>query len=505
MNNSNGVSDKIEIGVIGQFQQQVQNNPELPAVTYEETGERVTYSELNSLMEQYKFAFLEKGITKEDKVGLLLQSNHKYIAAFYALASIGVLLIIISPSLTEYEINQMITDSNPDALVTSENLSVDYKNVIEENDAIESLFLIEKSNEEQIDSKKEVIYLNDYEGKKSFLSDPPDDSVITCHYTYKGYGYSLGVLNNYYGYGVCVEGFKKMFPYKPGSTCLVALPLYPILGTVILMMFNLSSGGNLLIVSKIMKKNIIKLFEDHHVRFTCLVPVIVKKMLEEAQGRDVDSFNFHPEVGIACGGEYLDKKIISKTYEALGLKIQQGYGLTEGRISLLMEVDKFKKGSLGSSFCRDTRIRILRADGTEAGIGETGELVISGPILGEGYLSKPVETAKYFRNGKLFTRDLAYKDIDGSIFYVGRSAPITKIYAQMVDLTEIDRILESHPFVEKAKTINIGPDGENYISSTVMTLGQKEITVDELKDFLKGFLSRHKIPEKIIIHDSQQC
>jgi long-chain acyl-CoA synthetase len=119
------------------------------------------------------------------------------------------------------------------------------------------------------------------------------------------------------------------------------------------------------------------------------------------------------------GGAVLDVKQ-QEFFAAFGVPIYQGYGLTEAApIISTNSAQRHKFGTSGVLF-ESIECRLLRADGSAAATGETGEIVIRGGNVMKGYFRNPEASAAALRDGWLYTGDLAYMDRDGFLVVVGR-------------------------------------------------------------------------------------
>ncbi len=125
------------------------------------------------------------------------------------------------------------------------------------------------------------------------------------------------------------------------------------------------------------------------------------------------------------------------------------YGQTEAtaRLSYLPpeRLDE-KLGSIGKGLAH-TRLEVLRPDGTPVrpGSGEVGEIVASGDNVTPGYWNDPEETARFFRDGKLHTGDMARVDADGFLFLVERGRDFIKAMGNRVSPKEVEEVLAELP------------------------------------------------------------
>jgi long-chain acyl-CoA synthetase len=119
------------------------------------------------------------------------------------------------------------------------------------------------------------------------------------------------------------------------------------------------------------------------------------------------------------GGALLDVKQ-QEFFAALGMPVYQGYGLTEATPIISTNAPQRHKFGTSGVLMPSIEVKIVKADGTEAAVGETGEIVMRGGSVMKGYYKNPEATAKALHDGWLSTGDLAYLDKDRFLVVVGR-------------------------------------------------------------------------------------
>ena len=178
------------------------------------------------------------------------------------------------------------------------------------------------------------------------------------------------------------------------------------------------------------------------------------------------------------------------------------YGQTEAtaRLSFLPpERLADKLGSIGKGL-PSTSLEVLKPDGVPVvpGSDETGEIVASGDNITLGYWNDPIETAKYFRNGRLHTGDIAKVDMDGFIFVVERERELIKSGGNRVSAKEVEDVIAELSEVVEVAVVGMPHEmlGEAIMAFVVVTRDAR-ITPDDVHTHCRRCLSSFKVPESV--------
>jgi len=137
---------------------------------------------------------------------------------------------------------------------------------------------------------------------------------------------------------------------------------------------------------------------------------------------------FGGEIKVAASGAAPLSKDLAEFYEAVGMPLVEGYGLTEGGVAALNPIDAPRAGSIGKAL-----------PGVEFQVAEDGELLIRSPCLFSSYFADPATTAEVLRDGWLHTGDVGHIDSEGFIYITGRKKELIvsstgkKIYPARVE------------------------------------------------------------------------
>lgn len=178
------------------------------------------------------------------------------------------------------------------------------------------------------------------------------------------------------------------------------------------------------------------------------------------------------------------------------------YGQTEATARLsYLPPDRLddKLGSIGRGLPH-TRLEVLRQDGTPVSVGsnEVGQIVASGANVALGYWDDPAETGRYFRDGRLFTGDMATIDTEGYIYIVERARDFIKAMGYRVGPKEVEEVLAEMPQIVEAAVVGV-PDelwGE-AIRAFVVTVGSRQLTADDVRSHCLKRLPNYKVPQYV--------
>jgi long-chain acyl-CoA synthetase len=148
---------------------------------------------------------------------------------------------------------------------------------------------------------------------------------------------------------------------------------------------------------------------------------------------------FGGEMKYAISGAAPLGKELGAFYDAIGMPLCEGYGLTEGGVVAFNPVDKPKLGSIGKAL-----------SGYEVRIAEDGELLLRSPALFAGYFEDPRATAEVMRNGWLHTGDIAQMDSDGYLHITGRKKElIVSSSGKNIHPSRVENLFKLEPLVNQ--------------------------------------------------------
>lgn len=141
-------------------------------------------------------------------------------------------------------------------------------------------------------------------------------------------------------------------------------------------------------------------------------------------------------------------------------------------------------------------MRIARADGSSADIGESGEIQIKGPYCMTGYFNRPEATAEAFtHDGYLRTGDIGIERADGNFSFVGRLKEMYKSGGYNIYPVEIELALAEHPGVHLAAVLPVPHAVFQEVGHAFIATSDPALDEDALKEFLRPRLANYKLPK----------
>jgi long-chain acyl-CoA synthetase len=148
-------------------------------------------------------------------------------------------------------------------------------------------------------------------------------------------------------------------------------------------------------------------------------------------------------------------------------------------------------------------VRIVDEGGADVEPGATGELVVRGPIVINGYHRRPELTAARSRDGWHHTGDLGRREADGSITFVGPMAHLIKSASENVYPAEVEAALASHPAVRESCVIGVpDPTWTQRVKAVVVLAEGATATADELIEHCKARIASYKKPSEVVFVDA---
>ncbi|MBO4915626.1 MAG: amino acid adenylation domain-containing protein, partial [Oscillospiraceae bacterium] len=456
--------------IVSLFARAASAHPDNAAVIYREN--RYTYSELDRLSDAVAACCAEKGLGRGDVVSILIpRGEYEAIASLGALKA-GCAYQPLDDTYPEERLNFMVGDSGAKLLITTGELSnkiTDFKG--------ERLLLSELKPADKKPELPEVM---------------PDDLFILL-YTSGSTGTPKGVRLTHRNMVCFVNWYHRYYDLSP-EDCVGQYASYGFDACMMDMYPALTMGAALCIIPEEIRLDLFALnayMEKNRVTHQFMTTQVGRLYAMEAS----EPFLRH----LSVGGE----KLAAMTPPS-GFAFHNGYGPTECTIfTTAYRMTEYEEDIPIGKPLDNVRLYVVDAEGNRLPPGETGELWVAGPHVGDGYLNRPDKTAEVFLDNPFDddpkykavyrTGDLVYYREDGNLMFAGRADGQVKIRGFRVELSEVEAVVREFPGVRDATVAAFdSPSGGKYIAAYVT--GDGEIDVHALHAFIAGRKPPYMVP-----------
>jgi fatty-acyl-CoA synthase len=466
--------------------------PEQVALIDADSGERVTYFELNQRVTALAAYLRSADLAKGDRVAILDYNNLFYLTLLFALPRLGATLLPLNYRLSPAELQVILDDASPALLFYGS----DWMDTVEALKECGVTTATVPADGVELLSTGSDLSAHDDGGLNVSWEDP-----WLLLYTGGTTGRSKGAVLSYRMVTWNAINTTISWGLTPDDVAVMAMPFFHTGGLNVFTLPLLHLGGTIVVMKSFDPDRYLELIEQEKGTIMFMVPTMYQLMAATAAfaGADLASVRI-----CISGGSPCPEKLYH-LYWQRGLPFKQGYGLTEcgPNCFALADSDARKKiGSVGKPVFY-SRAKIVGDDRREAARGEIGELALAGPHLFSGYWRSAGATAAVLKDGWLYTGDMARCDQDGFYYIVDRKKDMFISGGENIYPFEIEAVLLKHPAVAEAAVVGIphekwGEVGRAYL---VLKAGHQEEAAG-LLDFCRARLARYKIPREIVFKDS---
>ncbi|MHA1279776.1 MAG: AMP-binding protein [Candidatus Helarchaeota archaeon] len=483
--------------------------PNVCAIYDYDRDEKYTYRELKYNVDKLASALRNLGVKKGDGIAIFTGNCPEVYFTIYAVLKIGAILIPINPLLKKKEVLHIISDATiVKAIVVHQRQLGVIKRVIKRQ-PVEKIIVIkrDKESEETIDFDQ---LMNSGDLNTPIERVNLKEDIALLMYTGGTTGLPKGVMLTHFNMladtlqtSSRLYHIDKSLAIRGVWSNLMLLPLAHIYG--ILMTLNTIPHGYMNILMTFNPGNILKVIDKYKIKVFSGIPTMFVFI---ANHPDFNKYDLTSLELVTSAAAALAPRI-GKKWEEAGVKIVQGYGLTECAPATHLQPIEWCKTideAIGIPL-PDTDAKIVDPSdpSKELELGEAGELLIRGPQVMKGYWRNEEATARVlFKDADgstwLRTGDIAKMDENGYFYIVGRSKEMIKYKGYRILPFEVEKTLYDHPAVLECAVIGVPRDdiGENIKAFIKLRPEYKgKITEQEIIDWAKEEMAGYKWPRLV--------
>ena len=478
------------------------------------TERRFTFREISEISNQMANYFRSIGISKGDKVMLILKRHWQYWPAVLALHKVGAVAIPAVSQLLVHDLTYRFKAAHVKALICTADGDV----ALQAEKAVEELVKADSSF-----SMERLIVNGEREGWRSFDKEyvgfsrvygrspdaPGGKDPLLLFFTSGTSGYPKMALHSHLyalGHYVTAKYWHQVdrdgLHFTISETGWAKASWGKLYGQWM-------CEGALFVYdfSRFHAEQILLMFAKYKITTFCAPPTMYRMLIKE----DISKYDFSSVKHATTAGEALNPEVFTQFKRATGLSIHEGFGQSETTCALgTLLGDEIKLGAMGKPI-PDYGIDLVDSEGHSVPAGEHGEIVVrtprSNPRPGVfiGYYGDEEKTAEAWRHGCYHTGDVAWKDEDGYYHYVGRADDVIKSSGYRIGPFEIENVIMELPDVVECG-VSAAPDPVRgqVVKATIKLVKGTEPTEElkkEIQEYVKTHTAPYKYPRIIVFRD----
>lgn len=457
-----------------------------------------TYADLRERRDCFVKVLTEAGVTKGDRVGMILLNSLDYVALYFAIARLGAIAVRLNFRLAPAELSFLIEDSGSKVVVFHSSRTEQLESI--HGDFSDRTWLCLEDDEIPVPEWAAEPDLATPAERVDDIPRPSGTDPVMIMYTSGTTGRPKGsvwthdnalwfatIQTMQWGFTSETVTLTTGPLYHAGAFECFTLPALMVYGRAVMM----SSGG-------MSAAKIVDTIESAGVTHALLYPFLIYDLLalSAQELRKLDTLTL-----IMSGGDPLQAWAIEALDEHLPHAVlNKGFGLTEGGAQSAVLEQQYRR-SHAETVGRPlplTEIRVIDFDGTDATSGDIGEIWVRSPAISGLYWNRPEATKETFVDGWCRTGDLGRITEDGFLVISGRNKDMIRSGGENIYPAEIETVLAQHPGVGAVAVIGVPDSKYLEVGCAVIVPTTAEEPVNDLESSLRewatGRLAKFKWP-----------
>ena len=452
-----------------------------------EKRNQYTYAEIKQASSRILGDLIAKGVSRNDRVAILADNSVFWVASYLSILKLPAVSVFLPTVSTGEDVLRKLAFVDPKSILIDRKALRKFVSFVPKNIKIITDEVLEKQSESHWETQ--TVDFDIHQDAALMLTSGTTAQPRAVRITHRNIQANSNSIIEY-------------LELSHNERMLVILPFYYCYGTSLLHT-HFRVGGSLAICNTFAyPETALDMIETTNATGIAGVPSTFQTFLRNTSfpRRELKSLKKVQQAGGKLQNVFIEELVSVLPHAQVFVM----YGQTEAtaRLSYLPpHLLKPKLGSIGKGIPGVT-LNVLKDSGKQVKPGEIGEIVASGDNISPGYLNDPYESSVKFRNGKLYTGDLATVDEDGYIYIVDRKSDFIKSLGHRVSSQEIEAEILKFPDVVSAAAIGVPDDltGEAIIVFAVLKK-KASVTSETILTHCRKNMARHMVPREIVILD----
>ena len=504
----------------------IREHPDRPA--YINMGQVLTFRKLEERSRAFA-AYLqnELKLKRGDRVALMMPNLLQYPIALFGILRAGLVVVNVNPLYTPRELEHQLQDSGGTAIVVVSNFASTLEKIVF-NTKVKHVILTRMGDQLSFGKRNLVNFVVKYVKKlvpkyklpnavtfrevlsigkyRQYVRPQVDrEDLAFLQYTGGTTGVAKGamlthgnIITNIFQAKWIAEPF--IGDHAKQRIAVLALPLYHVFALTVNCLLFLELGVTALLITNPRDiDSFVKELKKYRFEAITGVNTLFNALLNNENFKEVDFSRLKLSVG---GGMAIQQSVATRWHDLTGCNIIEGYGMTEcSPLIAACPINVVKhNGTIGVPV-PNTDIKIIKDDGSEAQLGEAGELWVKGEQVMRGYWQRPEATAEVLQDGWMATGDIVIMDESYSLRIVDRKKDMILVSGFNVYPNEIEDVVMLNYKVAEVVAIGVPHEVSGETIKIFVVKKDDSLTRDELRQHCRQHLTGYKVPKDIEFRD----
>jgi len=452
-----------------------------------ETAEAVSFLELKKMTDNLASGLRTRGIGKGDRIGVLAKNSLQYFLLYGAAAALGAVMLPINWRLSASEVCFNLNDGQAKIVFADAEFGETISKIRAELPTVERFYALSGKIDTAGDFYDLLMQADDFQPE-----DVPADSGFVIIHTAAVAGRPRGALLSHANIVFSSLEFIRAMSLQAADVHLNILPLFHV-GGLFMTISCFHAGATCLNMSKFDAAVAARLVAVEKATVMFDFAPILGSLLEQGEKNSDDLSSLQKVIGLDS------PETIVKYQAETGGTFYSFFGQTETSCLATIAPYNDRPGAAGKAV-QVAEVALMDDDDLPVQEGDTGEIVVRGPMVFKGYINLPDDTRQTFRKGWHHTGDLGRFDQDGFLFYMGRKPEkeLIKPGGENVYPAEVENAILLHPAILRTVVFGVpDPKWKEGIKAVCQLKAGCDLTAQELIDFVGEKIARFKKPQYV--------
>jgi acyl-CoA synthetase (AMP-forming)/AMP-acid ligase II len=451
----------------------------------------LSFRKFHARMTRFGNALADLGLTRGDRVALLVPDIREYLEADYAIMAAGFVRVPLDPRSTRAELVALLRFAGAAGLVAHASFAAATDRLAEEVEGLRYLITIGGGGGLAYEDLLQ-------RASERALPDGDGDELASLNFSGGTTGAPKAAMLRHRNLMTVARNTIDGFGIGGDSVFLNVRPLWPI--AQVILMSHLFAGATV-VLRRFDPEAFATLVQQTGARRTSLVPTQLVRCLDHLRARDERLDRLQ---AIHVGGSRIPPVVFERALALIGPRIGVLYGLTEAPVTCYLPPRALEPAAMRERLIHsvgrvlgDYQVRIAGSEET-VGSERSGEVLIRGGNVTAGYWRDEAATGAALRDGWLHTGDVGEFDDGGNLHIVGRLKEVIRSGSSTIIPKEVEDVIVLHPAVAEVAVIGL-PDAEwgEAVTAFVVTKPGMSVAEGELVEHCRARLAGYKKPRSI--------